>query len=617
MSARVEPSPRGKDLLVPGLRRVRTVLVAAALLAVLPIPSGPDLAFTSAALAQGADVTLENVRLNLGEASYAAPRMVIRGTSLSQAEWTRLLDPASPDALPDRVARLQARTIECPELVAEVTSPQGRQRTTYRNVRIDDVGAGRIASIKADEGIVSPPDQGGGTGRFGRIALENFDIGRSVALFYGKGAPGEVLQRIYGSFSIDDLTLDDGKGVTTRIGRMTGRDLAAKPTSSGWLGTINTLAANPDFKAGTPEQRRAGVAALGELFESVSFGSLEMTDLSFAPADRTAGSGRVGRVAFTGATPGRPAELRLDGLEGGSPGQGKVKVSSLAFGGLSMKPILDTMGEDLSRGPPQGAEAVRRLFAMIGSLRVAGVDAEMPEGRPGASADGPSSGRSTRFGLGQFELVTGAPVDGLPSDIRLTLRNVAVPIPANPTDSSMKEIASLGYDRLDASVVANLGWNEPGREIVLRELSVDGADMGSAVLRGVVGNITRDAFNADTAVASVALLGAAAKSAEVTVENRGLFERIIAREARRQKRPPEDIRREYGMAAAIGIPAVLGNSPAAKALSQAVARFVAKPGRLVIRARARQNAGYGAADFAAAPDPASILNALEITATAE
>lgn len=588
---------------MPATRRCRPVLLAASLAWLgWALPAG----------AQGADVTLEDVRLKVGETVYSAPRMIVRGTPLSQAEWTRLLDPGAPETLPARVGRLQARAVELPEFVSETETPQGRQRTTYRNLRVETVGGGRIGAVTADGGTMVQPAQGG-TGKFGSVSVSDVDLGRAVALFYDKAAPGEALQRIYGGFSIDAFTLEDGKGVTTRIGRMAGRDLSAKPTSVGWLGTINTLAATPDFKMGTPEQRRAGIEALGELFDAMAVGSMELTDVSFASRDPSAGQGRVGRAVFTGAAPGRAAELRMDGIEGGSA-DGKVRLASLQFGGLSMKPVLETMSDDLAKGPPQGPEAVRRLFRMIGSLKLSGLDGEFPDGKPGG--DGPSR-RGPRFGLGQFEFATGQPVEGLPSDMRLTLRNVTVPIPANPVDGPLKEIASLGYDRVDASLVANLGWNEAGQEIVVREISVDGAGMGNAVLRAVVGNITRDAFSPDTAVASVALLGASAKSAEVTVENHGLFERIVAREAKRQKRPPEDVRREYGMAAAIGIPAVLGNSPAAKMLSQAVARFVAKPGRLAIRARAKQPAGYGAADFAAGPDPASVLNALEITASAE
>jgi hypothetical protein len=96
-----------------------------------------------------------------------------------------------------------------------------------------------------------------------------------------------------------------------------------------------------------------------------------------------------------------------------------------------------------------------------------------------------------------------------------------------------------------------------------------------------------------------------------------LFERVLAQEAKKQKKTPEDLRREYGMAAAIAVPSILGNSASAKAVGQAVARFVAKPGRLNISARTKDPAGLGFADVAAAAEPAALLEKLEITATAE
>jgi hypothetical protein len=115
----------------------------------------------------------------------------------------------------------------------------------------------------------------------------------------------------------------------------------------------------------------------------------------------------------------------------------------------------------------------------------------------------------------------------------------------------------------------------------------------------------------------VALVGATARNIDLTIENEGLFERLIAREAEKQKRPPEDLRREYGMAAAVGVPATLGNTASAKAIGQAVARFIAKPGRLNISMRTKDPAGLGIADLMSATEPAALLDKLDITATAE
>ena len=190
-------------------------------------------------------------------------------------------------------------------------------------------------------------------------------------------------------------------------------------------------------------------------------------------------------------------------------------------------------------------------------------------------------------------------------------------MPANPADDFLRQLSVLGYGEVAGSVAAGIGWNEPGREIVVREMSIEGREMGRATVRAVLGNASPDLFDPDAAIASVAALGLTAKSLEIGLENSGLFERIVARQAVRQRRSPDDVRREYGIAAAMGIPAILGNSPSAKVLAQAVARFVAKPNRLLITARARQPSGFGVSDFMAGPDPASVMNALEITADAQ
>jgi hypothetical protein len=163
----------------------------------------------------------------------------------------------------------------------------------------------------------------------------------------------------------------------------------------------------------------------------------------------------------------------------------------------------------------------------------------------------------------------------------------------------VKRLAAMGYRDLDLSFASAADWVESADELHVRDLSFRGRDMGGVSVRATLGNLTRDAFDPDQAVAAVALLGATARSVELTVEDKGLAERLFAQEARGRKISPEEVRREYGVAAAVGVPALLGNSPQAKAVAQAVARFVAKPGRLVIAAKAKDPAGLGAADLAA------------------
>ena len=141
--------------------------------------------------------------------------------------------------------------------------------------------------------------------------------------------------------------------------------------------------------------------------------------------------------------------------------------------------------------------------------------------------------------------------------------------------------------------------------------------MGEISFRAVVGGVSRDVFNPDTAVAAAAALGASARSAELVIENRGLFDRFLAQEARKQKKTPEAIRREYSAAADLAVPAMLGNSEQAKTVGQALARFIARPTRLRITGRAKDPAGLGVSDLAASPDPLALLEKLEVTATVD
>jgi hypothetical protein len=141
--------------------------------------------------------------------------------------------------------------------------------------------------------------------------------------------------------------------------------------------------------------------------------------------------------------------------------------------------------------------------------------------------------------------------------------------------------------------------------------------MGQVSLKGVIGGVTRDLFDPDPAVATVAAFKATARSLELTAENTGLFDRYLQQEARKQKKTQETLRREYGAAAAFAVPMMLGNSDQAKAVGQAVARFIAKPTRLRITARAKNPDGLGITDLATLSDPAAALETLEIVATTE
>ena len=69
--------------------------------------------------------------------------------------------------------------------------------------------------------------------------------------------------------------------------------------------------------------------------------------------------------------------------------------------------------------------------------------------------------------------------------------------------------------------------------------------------------------------------------------------------------------------AAFVVPAMIGSSEQAQTLSQAIARFIAKPGKLTINATPKDPSGFGIVEAVVLPDPKAILDKLNVSAKAE
>ncbi|NNM73371.1 hypothetical protein [Enterovirga aerilata] len=568
------------------------------------VPAGPFSVTQNAAGYRAA-----NLRLAAGPTTYLIPTAEIRGTSLSRDELARILDPGSAVPLAERVRTLAASEIVIPELRAETQTGAGRQSSTYHDIRLSGIGDGRVASASAADGSFEGlGPEGPSRGTFGRMEMSEVDLGVMMALLEipAAGGPAE-LRRVYGAFSVERIATEGPKGARSSIARMSGRDFRARPTKDGWIATADAVAGHTDLDKAAPAERGRVIGAMADLFDAFEVGSVEATGIAFSDAGGKEAAGRIGRVAYTAGQGG--GEFRIEEIEAGGE-DGRVRVASFSMGGVSIAPALAAARELAGKTAELSAAELRRLVPVIGSIRLSGIEVdakgEPAEGRP-----------PVRMSVGAAEFLADKVVEGLPTDMRVSLRNVSVPIAAAAKDNTARQLLALGYDRVDASLTAHLAWNEPGQELVIREISAEGAGMGSVLVRGVVGDVGREAFGADPTLAAIAWMGASARALDVVVQDAGLLERFLSRKAAEKKRGVDDLRREYGMTAAIGIPVMLGNSPAAKEIGQAVARFIARPGRLTIEMRARDGAGLGIADLAGVSDPTELLDKVEINATAE
>ncbi|MET7247255.1 hypothetical protein ABZT49_28290 [Methylobacterium sp. EM32] len=606
-------------------------LACATLTAALPVRppfAGPALAQTTPtqdAAAQGAavgaTVALDEVVLPLGLVTLKAPKLELRGTALSRDEARAILDPAGPAPWRTRLDKISAREIVIPVLRVEQPTGGRVQVAVYHDVVARDVAAGRIGTLEAGGATLTVEGPGpDAAGAYGRLSAREIDLPGLARLFTETGGPDAAPIRIYGGVTAEDIALTNPDGASLRIARIDARDLTGRPTTIPWAESVRALAEGAGGGNGNstgPERSRlSGLAA--DLIDGIGVGGLEISGVTFAapgggkrPNPVQASLARVTYGLEDGA-----GRMRAEGLSVDAPA-GRVALKGLTLSGLSLKPVLEGLRR-AAAGPLEQAE-LRRYAPGIGRIAVEALDVDLPA-QP--SADNPQqdplkAAGPMRFAVRNADLAMSDLRDGVPTASRLAFDGFTCAVPPGTTAPVLADLAGLGYTSLDLSGTAETRWDEAAREVIVKNVTLTGKDMGTARITGTIGGIGKEVFDPEPMVSSLALLGASAKSLGLTLENGGLFQRFVDQQAKAQSLKPEELQREYGTAAMLGIPAVLGGSPSAKALGQAVSRFVVKPGRLSVSAAAKDPAGLGLMDFSTAPSPGKIFDRLTVDATAE
>lgn len=586
------------------LRRLGIVLLAASF--GLP-PGGPA--------RSAEDFTIENVTVEIEGTTYRLPRIEVTGSELPRSDFAGLFATGAPEGFAIRVERLGAASIVIPELIVEQEVGDQRQVTTYRSIRAEDIRRGSVRRATSTGGTIAITGGGPGpqNGSFGRLTLDAIDLPQAARVAAEKGGPEVAKKVVYGAFSLDDLKLDSADGSGFGVARLAGSDARARPLREPWNDAVAALAKIKPEGDVAPEERARAFAIFADLLDASSIGAVEATGMWMKlPPGPGSGEIRVARAAYAGGGAGAPGGLRLEGIGAGGETV-RVRIDALSFADYSFAPTRDGL-QALSaqtKGPLSPAE-LRRLVPTIGTIRLTGLSVEERGGQGAQPGSGPAL-----FGIRDVEFSAGPPVGGIPTTMRIGFSGLTLPVPADAKDDPMRRLRAMGYAGLDLSSMVSAVWNEAASELRIVEISASGRDMGQARLTGLLGNVTREAFSLDAAVALVAMLGATAKSAELTVADEGLAERVLAQEAASRGKSADELRRDWGVMAAVGVPPMLGNGPAAKAIGQALARFVAKPGRLTVSARAKDAEGLGIADVTGVREPAAVLDRLEVSATAD
>jgi hypothetical protein len=619
---------------------------------------------TSAALAE--DFTLDKLNIDLGLYKIGIPSAVVKGSSLSKAEFQSLIEGKNPEPLAKTLARLNATSITAAKLnistvLAGVTSDYSDD-----NVVLNDITSGRIAKMVSSGGGGGFVDKLLGPSKvtWTGMAAEAIDMTGMAEIWTTTRAPGTPpsFRTLYGSYSIASMVQNLGSGITVTMGTSSGANMAMSagtaplsarfatlmefvkdaekvntdkaepkpetkpdPKGPGWGASPQAPKPSQPARAGADQKKPDAKTIDGmlSLWEDMRFGTLEGKDLVVTvKADKKlgldeAGEFRIARMSFADTGDIAKSGFIMEGVKARF-GQNSFDLGKIAMTGFSGQPTIAALRAEFAKGTPFdgkdfGADFdYKKLFPILGSIVIKDVQAKIPD--PASKVKVGEFKLILNYGMRGMEMTSRAQENGIPTDVKLAIEGITAPL---PNDASTKDLIAMGYKTIDVSNRIDFGWIKDKNEITLRDLSLDAVGMLNLSIKGIIGNASKELFSGDATLAQIAALGATVKTLDLKLDNLGLLDKFLENEAKKAKKEPEALRREWGSLAALALPAIIGDTDAAKAITGAISRFVARPKTLAITATSKGASGIGLADVIAGGDPKSVLGKIDVKASAE
>ncbi len=551
----------------------------------------------------GIAASAENVTIETDYATYTIGKIALRGTGLTNGDLATLLDPKAVLSLTDRFGKLTAAEITIPELTL-VTKSAPTQKVTYQNIKLTDVKQGKAAVADIDGALFTITDAKAGMieGSYGHMHAQGVDLAlASHIVSDARKDESEALKTLYESFSVDGFKMNGmGKeALSLTAGSFSGRNVKGR-----------AFATRPsEFQASASDPAHAALM-LKDIFTSFDMEGMSASNIQLhSESDGKPVALSLGKISIANFGNAKIADIRFEDFAVNVQGS-TVKIGDIDFKGIDFARLRDLpatpapKAEDDDAGTKESAV----FIPVVAEFSVNKVAISVADDN-GASVDA----KKGTFSIDHFQVDGGMPIETTPTQLTATLDHFVFDLKLMK-DKDVRSLTDMGYTKLDLSSRIEMAWDASAEELTVKDVSLSGADMGVVKISGLVDNVTKDFFSGDSTAMQAAAFGALVKRLEIKIDNAGLFEKAAAAQAKAENKSVDEIKKNYVAAAAIGLPAMLDNRPAAKIIGAALAKFAASPKSFHLTAISAD--GLGAADFALTKEPSSLLDSLEIKATA-
>ena len=343
----------------------------------------------------------------------------------------------------------------------------------------------------------------------------------------------------------------------------------------------------------TPETPQADRSALAQKFKAdkVSIPSIEITSNDGGKinihdvAANHIDAGKVEALEFSG--------IDASGTDGGAPVS--VKSGALRMQGLDLADALKAIS-----APKEAAPKGR-----LSHLTWESIDIVAPDTQSGP-------GKTIHLALASAEVNSSYDGDTLKQG---TTKLTGLIVEPSPNSEFGKNLAELGYSKLELSMVIGAEYQAAAKKFSLDELTIEGAQMGSIRMKANFGDIDPALFGSDQSARMAALVGCSISSLEIKVVNSGLFEKALALVAKQQGVSADALKQQWSAMTGQMAPLLLGGDPSALKVAAETQKFIDAPSNLTVAVKAKAGA-LKATDFMAMSDPSAFVKKVDIVAVA-
>lgn len=597
---RTAPAPLGR------LRPVRTLLLGTIFAGFAITGASADTlsvtGITSAGAAGMYQVSVPTVEVIDGNINEGAVRGLFSG---------------APGAL-DALATLDAKSVTIPEI--KMTYPGygdggAPMVVTYRDVTLTDVTDGVAAAAHVGGADFTGAEKT--TGTFGEMSIGRFDLAGLLS-FYGLTTTvtaGTEMKEVYSDFKFSGGTLSGGDVFKCEFGTAALGSFSARPLKQNFA-EINTLIMEAEAaqKAGT-EVAPATVDKLVRFYADIftAFSSTPMTFDGFSCSGKDEKGNPLtvasGPITVGGFQPAIYPEISLSDFNMTVENDGFLNFGNFTWKKMDFTAAIAAIEAATTLDEAYFAANWRKLVPYLDGLSLANLNIDVP--------DPESSGKRITGTIGAFDATLGNYVNGIPADIALSLGNFILPITAEMTDLPVADLLARGIDKLDISLGTKLAWDKDTSTIKVNDVLIDLGTLGRINLSGTFGNATEALFADNTDQATMAAMLLTLLDVTVEVEDRGIGSIAFAAGAKDAGQPEAAFRTAVaGMAQGMTL-AFLGNTAEALTAAQQLGTFLSGASHLKLTITAKDTAGIGLADLAAAEkDPTALAGKLNVVAEA-